>query len=42
MLDGLASLNRKRQAETFDPEIETRIKQYELAFRMQASVPELM
>jgi hypothetical protein len=41
MLDGLAELNRLRQAKDGDPEIETRIKQYEMAFRMQASVPEL-
>src|SRR6266545_3642326 len=35
MLDALASLNRK-QAEAFgDPEIETRIAQYEMAYRMQ-------
>ncbi len=41
MLDGLGELNRMRLAETGDPEIETRIRQYEMAFRMQASVPEL-
>ncbi|MEX0938249.1 MAG: DUF1501 domain-containing protein [Pirellulales bacterium] len=42
MLDGLASLNRK-QYETFgDPEINTRIAQYEMAYRMQTSVPELL
>jgi hypothetical protein len=41
MLDDIASLNRMRQAATGDPEIATRIAQYELAFRMQASVPEL-
>lgn len=41
MLDGLAKLNRK-QFETYtDPEINTRIAQYEMAFRMQTSVPEL-
>lgn len=41
MLDGLASLNRRHYAETPDPEIETRIEQYEMAFRMQTSIPEL-
>jgi hypothetical protein len=41
MLDGLARLNQ-RQYEAFgDPEIPTRIAQYEMAFRMQTSVPEL-
>jgi hypothetical protein len=41
MLDGLARLNGLKQRETFDPEIETRIAQYEMAFRMQSAVPEL-
>ena len=41
MLDDLASLNRIRSKQVGDPEIQTRIAQYELAFRMQASVPEL-
>ena len=41
MLDGLGSLNQVRHEQTGDPEIETRIKQYEMAYRMQASVPEL-
>ena len=40
-LDGLARLNRLHQAETGDPETLTRIEQYEMAYRMQASVPEL-
>jgi uncharacterized protein (DUF1501 family) len=40
-LDLLAALNRQQLAERRDPEIATRISQYELAFRMQASVPEL-
>ncbi len=40
-LDGLAELNRIHQAETGDPETLTRIEQYELAYRMQTSVPEL-
>ena len=41
MLDGLADLNRLQQAQEGDPEIQTRIAQYEMAFRMQSSVPEL-
>jgi uncharacterized protein (DUF1501 family) len=41
MLDGLAALNEKKRLETGDPEIATRIAQYEMAFGMQASVPEL-
>lgn len=36
------ALNRQQDALISDPEIATRIAQYELAFRMQASVPELM
>lgn len=42
MLDGLAELNRLRLEETGDPEIATRVVQYEMAFRMQTSVPELV
>ena len=42
MLDGLAQLNQLQLAEVGDPEIRARIAQYELAFRMQTSVPELM
>jgi hypothetical protein len=41
MLDGLADLNRLQHERDRDPEIETRITQYEMAFRMQTSVPEL-
>jgi hypothetical protein len=41
MLDDLAALNGRRHAAVGDPEIEARIAQYEMAFRMQASVPEL-
>jgi hypothetical protein len=41
MLDELGELNRLRFEQTGDPEILTRVAQYELAFRMQASVPEL-
>ncbi len=40
-LDGLSALNRVRFDEFGDPEIENRIAQYEMAYRMQASVPEL-
>jgi uncharacterized protein (DUF1501 family) len=42
MLETLAELNRKQQAETLDLEISTRIAQYEMAARMQTSVPELI
>ena len=41
MLDALGELNERSKARFGDPEIETRIKQYEMAFRMQTSVPEL-
>jgi hypothetical protein len=41
MLDDLAALNELKLAEAGDPEIATRISQYELAYRMQTSVPEL-
>jgi len=41
MLDDLAKLNQMRHAEFGDPEILTRIAQYEMAYRMQTSVPEL-
>lgn len=41
MLDDLGALNRLALEEKGDPEIATRIAQYELAFRMQTSVPEL-
>ncbi len=42
MLDAVSEINRLRSREFGDPEIETRIAQYEMAYRMQASVPELM
>jgi len=42
LLDGVQSLNREQLADVNDPEIATRIAQYEMAFRMQMSVPELM
>jgi len=41
LLDDIAKLNELKLAETGDPEIATRISQYEMAYRMQASVPEL-
>lgn len=41
MLDGLADLNLQRFESEGDPEILTRIEQYEMAYRMQTSVPEL-
>lgn len=41
MLDDVRSLNEARYEETFDPEIQSRIEQYELAFRMQSAVPDL-
>ena len=40
-LDHLGTLNRLRLDVTGDPEIETRIAQYEMAYRMQTSVPDL-
>ncbi len=41
-LDRLQKLNGMRFEEMGDPEIQTRIAQYEMAFRMQTSVPELL
>jgi hypothetical protein len=41
MLDNLAELNSINFEKFGDPEIQTRIQQYEMAFRMQTSVPEL-
>jgi hypothetical protein len=41
MLDLVTALNRQHQPLAGDPEIETSISQQEMAFRMQASVPEL-
>lgn len=42
MLDKLAKLNQIRLNEFGDPEINSRISQYEMAYRMQTSVPETM
>jgi hypothetical protein len=42
MLDSVAKLNTLNSKAYGDPEIETRISQYEMAYRMQTSVPELM
>ena len=42
MLDKIAALNHKQLEEFGDPEISTRIAQYEMAYRMQTSVPEVM
>jgi hypothetical protein len=41
ILDGISELNQLQRTKTGDPEIDTRIAQYEMAFRMQSSVPEL-
>src|SRR5215510_3692869 len=40
-LDDLAKMNQMQRQATNDPEISARIAQYEMAFRMQTSVPEL-
>lgn len=42
LVDTIGALNRRRREQVPDAEIETRIAQYELAFRMQSSIPELM
>ena len=42
MLDSLAALNEIQFQQSQDPETETRIQQYEMAYRMQTSVPDLM
>jgi hypothetical protein len=42
MLDALSNLNQHRFESLRDPEIQTRIAQYEMAYRMQTSVPELV
>lgn len=42
MLDALAQLNQRSFNQLGDPEIQSRIAQYEMAFRMQSSVPSLV
>ena len=42
LLQTVTALNRARNQDVHDPELATRIAQYELAFRMQTSVPQLM
>jgi len=42
VVDGVKRLNEAQLADVGDPEIATRISQYEMAYRMQSSVPELM
>src|SRR5205085_8929647 len=42
IIDAAQALNRLEQDTVDDPEIATRIQQYEMAFKMQASVPDLM
>lgn len=42
VVDSVQALNALQQEQLEDPEIATRISQYELAFRMQSSVPELV
>lgn len=42
IVDTVGALNHMRQDSVDDPEIATRISQYEMAFKMQASVPELV
>ncbi len=41
-LDALAKINGRQHQRIADPEVLSRIKQHEMAYRMQASVPELM
>jgi hypothetical protein len=42
LVDTVAAMNRHRQATVANPDIDTRIAAYEMAFRMQMSVPDLM
>jgi len=42
VIDAAAALNRLENKAAADPELETRLSQYEMAFRMQTSVPELL
>lgn len=41
-VDAIAKLNLHRERFVADPEVATRVAQYEMAFKMQASVPQLM
>ena len=41
-VEAINVLNRRHESLVDDPEIATRIAQYEMAFKMQASVPDLM
>lgn len=41
LLDDIAALNSHQSEKELDPEVESRIAQYEMAFRMQSSVPEV-
>jgi uncharacterized protein (DUF1501 family) len=41
LIDAVGALNKLQAKQNLDPEIDTRIAQYELAFRMQVAVPEL-
>jgi hypothetical protein len=42
MIDGIGALNRRSYEAIGDPEIQTRTQQFEMAFRMQSSVPDLV
>ncbi len=42
VIDAINALNREHQSATGDPEIDTRVAAYEMAYRMQTSAPELM
>ena len=42
MLDGIAKINQAKKMDSGDLEIDARIAQYEMAYRMQTSVPELV
>ncbi|HUD48544.1 MAG TPA: DUF1501 domain-containing protein [Candidatus Baltobacteraceae bacterium] len=41
MIEGISALNERSYSALGDPEIQTRTQQFEMAFRMQASIPEL-
>ena len=42
IIDSVNHLNKVQLADVGDPEIATRINQYEMAYRMQSAVPDLM